>query len=423
MQCKGGGIVRIHCAHQCMQPGGLCPLDQIRQKRLSGAFALRRLADIDRVLHGQIVAFLGTEGAVTGVAQQPAILINGDDYRQACRLPSLQPSAPVFQRVEAVGPDGPKLPHGGVVDVEQGRQIFGVAGRRCMSGVPDCIRFLVSIPSEYKRNYPIHKKTQSMDFDQLRTFDRVVRDGSFTRAAARLNVTQATVSMRIKALEDAVGGALFLRGRNVRLTDVGISFLPYCRRMLGVMQEAREALKRAERGRVAIGTLSTMIMPLVSRALLRFQRRHAGVDVIVRDGRHTHVATMLHEREVDLAVMCWPNIDPLLTHLEPLFVLREDLPLVAAPAVAERIGEAPDMLEALRLAPRFLNLRWWQIAPARMTSLTLAAPACVELPTEPGRYLVEAGGDRLLCPLVCRGIAGGGASRRNPSRGFRAFDP
>ena len=230
-----------------------------------------------------------------------------------------------------------------------------------------------------------------MDFDQLHTFDRVVRDGSFTRAAARLNVTQATVSMRIKALEDAVGGSLFLRGRNVRLTDVGISFLPYCRRMLGVMQEAREALKRAERGRVAIGTLSTMIMPLVSRALLRFQRRHAGVDGIVRDGRHTHVATMLHEREVDLAVMCWPNIDPLLTHVEPLFVLREDLPLVAAPAVAERIGEAPDMQEALRLAPRFLNLRWWQIAPARMTSLTLAAPSCVELPTEPGRYLVEAG--------------------------------
>lgn len=60
-----------------------------------------------------------------------------------------------------------------------------------------------------------------MDFDQLHTFDRVVRDGSFTRAAARLNVTQATVSMRIKALEDAVGGSLFLRGRNVRLTDVG----------------------------------------------------------------------------------------------------------------------------------------------------------------------------------------------------------
>ena len=40
-----------------------------------------------------------------------------------------------------------------------------------------------------------------MDLDQLRTFDRIVRDQSFTRAAAYLNITQATASMRIRALE------------------------------------------------------------------------------------------------------------------------------------------------------------------------------------------------------------------------------
>ena len=38
-----------------------------------------------------------------------------------------------------------------------------------------------------------------MDLDQIRTFDRIAQDLSFTKAAARLNVTQATVSMRIRA--------------------------------------------------------------------------------------------------------------------------------------------------------------------------------------------------------------------------------
>ena len=209
--------------------------------------------------------------------------------------------------------------------------------------------------------------------------------------AARLNVTQATVSMRVRALETALGVQLFQRGRQVRLTDQGISFLPYCRRMLGVLQEARESLRRAERGRLAFGSLGTMIMPLVADALLRFQRRHKEVDVIIREGRHNQVAAMLHEHEVDLAIMCWPNLDPLLTTAEPLLILREDVPLVAAPRTAERIGKSPKVREALAAAPRFLYLNWWQIAPSSLLSLALSASSSVELPNDPGRSLVEAG--------------------------------
>ncbi|WP_417688128.1 LysR family transcriptional regulator [Roseibium sp.] len=230
-----------------------------------------------------------------------------------------------------------------------------------------------------------------MDIDQLKTFDRVARDGSFTRAAARLNVTQATVSMRIQALENAIGAQLFVRGRQIRLTDQGISFLPYCRRMLGVLQEARETLKRAERGRVAVGSLATMIMPTINRALVRFQKQNAEIDVIIREGRHNQIAAMLHERDVDLAVMCWPNLDPLLTNAEALLIIREDAPLVAAPEVAEAIGQNPTIARVLEVAPRYLTLNWWQIAPPAATSMALAAPSRVELPTEPGRNLVLSG--------------------------------
>ena len=66
-----------------------------------------------------------------------------------------------------------------------------------------------------------------MDLDQLRTFDRIVRDQSFTRAAAYLNITQATASMRIRALETLLGVPLFVRGRTVTLTDQGMTFLPF----------------------------------------------------------------------------------------------------------------------------------------------------------------------------------------------------
>ncbi|WP_417671115.1 LysR family transcriptional regulator [Roseibium sp.] len=230
-----------------------------------------------------------------------------------------------------------------------------------------------------------------MDIDQLRTFDRVARDGSFTRAAARLNVTQATVSMRIQALENAIGAQLFVRGRQIRLTDQGLSFLPYCRRMLGVLQEARETLKRAERGRVAVGSLATLIMPTINRALVRFQKQNPEMDVIIREGRHTQISAMLHEREVDLAVMCWPNLDPLLTQAEPLLIIREDAPLVAAPDVAAAIGSKPSISRVLEASPRFLTLNWWQIAPPAAASMALAASSRVELPTAPGRSLALSG--------------------------------
>ena len=56
-----------------------------------------------------------------------------------------------------------------------------------------------------------------MDLDQLRTFDRIVRDQSFTKAAAHLHITQATASMRIRALEQLLG--VQLRGGSVCLNS------------------------------------------------------------------------------------------------------------------------------------------------------------------------------------------------------------
>src|SRR4051812_32608712 len=51
----------------------------------------------------------------------------------------------------------------------------------------------------------------AVDTDQLLTFERIVREGSFSRAAWSLDLAQPTVSARIHALEQSVGGPLFAR--------------------------------------------------------------------------------------------------------------------------------------------------------------------------------------------------------------------
>src|SRR5262245_10640327 len=118
------------------------------------------------------------------------------------------------------------------------------ASRRWIAGV-------VSISSMLAR----------MDTDQLLAFQRVVREGSFSRAAVALGVGQPAISARIQALEAAVGGALFTRGRRVALTPLGESFLGYASRAIDVLGAGVDDARRVqggERGRVSIATLSSL---------------------------------------------------------------------------------------------------------------------------------------------------------------------
>ena len=63
-----------------------------------------------------------------------------------------------------------------------------------------------------------------MDLHQLQAFDQIVVHGSFSKAARHLGVSQPTISLRIRALEQEVAGALFLRhGRQLRLTELRVA--------------------------------------------------------------------------------------------------------------------------------------------------------------------------------------------------------
>ena len=86
-----------------------------------------------------------------------------------------------------------------------------------------------------------------MTVDQLVAFERVAREGSFSRAAVALGLGQPAVSARILALEDELGGSLFVRARSIRLTGLGTSLLPYVRRALEVLRSRRSASSRRSR--------------------------------------------------------------------------------------------------------------------------------------------------------------------------------
>lgn len=92
-----------------------------------------------------------------------------------------------------------------------------------------------------------------MDEKLLQTFLAVADTQSFHRAAKRLNVTQAAVSARVRALEDAVEVTLFERGPGgTRLSEAGVQLRPHAEQLLGQWAQVRAGLGRQFAGRIAL---------------------------------------------------------------------------------------------------------------------------------------------------------------------------
>ncbi len=236
-----------------------------------------------------------------------------------------------------------------------------------------------------------------MDLDQLQAFERVVREGSFSRAALALGLGQPAVSARNAALEAALGGALFTRGRRIGLTALGESFRPYVRRALEVLGEGVEAARLAQvgqRGRVRLGTLGSLAGGLVGPAVAEFMRAHPEVECSVRSADHEVVVEWLLDGLVELALFTWPCVESATAELTPLFVFREPVVLVAHPSHPLAARRTVSRDELARLGRPFLRLRWWptqHASLAAVAALAARAGSIVEAPMETARHLLLQG--------------------------------
>ena len=84
-----------------------------------------------------------------------------------------------------------------------------------------------------------------LNYHHLRYFWVVAREGGLTKAAAKLHVSQPTISAQIQALEGVLGEKLFRRsGRNLRLTDVGQHVLSYAEEIFSIGQDLLSSVKQ-----------------------------------------------------------------------------------------------------------------------------------------------------------------------------------
>ena len=147
---------------------------------------------------------------------------------------------------------------------------------------------------------------------QLQIFSVAATHLSFARAAEKLHLTHAAISLQIKQLEDVFGTTLFDRiGKRVFLTEAGEILLDHARQILQSLKDADEslmALKGLKGGRVAIAVTSTAEY-FAPGLLAEFRKAQADVRVRLLIDNREEVSRLLISNEVDLAIMGRPPAD------------------------------------------------------------------------------------------------------------------
>jgi DNA-binding transcriptional LysR family regulator len=132
-----------------------------------------------------------------------------------------------------------------------------------------------------------------MNFRQLSSFLAVVEEGSFTRAARRLQIAQPSLSQQIRSLEAELGGELIERlPRGVRLTAAGRAFLPEAQAAVRATARAESAARMAlglEAGELEVATLLSMAVGILPGAITQWHERFQEIGIRVHEYTHPNL--------------------------------------------------------------------------------------------------------------------------------------
>jgi DNA-binding transcriptional LysR family regulator len=148
---------------------------------------------------------------------------------------------------------------------------------------------------------------------QVRTFQCIVRLGSFHAAARELGLTQPSVSQRVRELEHALGADLFIRrGPRIALTAEGHALIDQADQLLetadGIV--ARFRSRDPLRGLLRLGLNESFALICLPGLLQQLQAQYPDLKTAIHVGDTASVGTLLNERKLDVAIVSQPDLEP-----------------------------------------------------------------------------------------------------------------
>lgn len=160
-----------------------------------------------------------------------------------------------------------------------------------------------------------------MDLKELATFQTIVQEGTFSRAAEKLNYAQSTITNQIQRLEKELGIQLFTRGWDAKLTAAGRLFADEVDRLIQHWHEVAglaRSLEQEEIGTLRIGAIEAVMEIVLPNALRRFEQVKPRIAWQITTGNSDTLSEAINEDKLDFAV-CGEPSDASAFYFEPLY--------------------------------------------------------------------------------------------------------
>jgi DNA-binding transcriptional LysR family regulator len=208
---------------------------------------------------------------------------------------------------------------------------------------------------------------RSLNPDHLRAIAEVVAQGSFTRAARRLNLAQPTVSLQVRELEARLGVRLVERlGKRAFATAAGRELIEHGRLIAEETERLIAAMRRHRDGwlgQVRVGSSTTALIYHLPPVLQALRTEHPNIELVVTTGTTGGVVERILRNEIDLGVVSLPLSERL---LDVVPLEREPLVAIFSARAARLPGrvtpqfllQQPLLLEFARAQVRALIMEW-----------------------------------------------------------------
>lgn len=134
----------------------------------------------------------------------------------------------------------------------------------------------------------------------------VYEEGSFTKAAKRLFISQPSLSVAIRNIEKQLGAPLFERcGSVIKPTESGRAYIAAAQKMRSAENEFEHKLVEInglQTGRLVVGGSNYMSCDVLPQIISRFRAKHPGVEIILTEANSEHLRQMLYNEDVDVVI-------------------------------------------------------------------------------------------------------------------------
>lgn len=213
-----------------------------------------------------------------------------------------------------------------------------------------------------------------MELRQIEALITVAEEGSFTRAAELLNISQPSLSARIRRLEKSLDSNLVDRkSRPVQVTPQGEAFIAYAKRALEILAAGQEqvlAENLAKSAVLKIGCPFSVATYLLPEVIDRFSKKYPQAELLIETGNSDFVVRQLTDGLINLAVAAaFPKFAQ---HTTMLLRLHDEMTAGAPADHPLTLSESVPV--SLIWTNRVLLIHWGQEFQAYLESLRQLSP-------------------------------------------------